>query len=71
MFFPPIPLIRKNHILKKLKQAQAFSEDSAKSLVEIGIINPFAFQNITKRMVKREIIKRTEEGKYYINLKKM
>ena len=48
MFFPPIPLIRKNHILKKLKQAQAFSEDSAKSLVEIGIINPFAFQNITK-----------------------
>ncbi len=71
MFFPPIPLIRKNHILKKLKQAQAFSEDSAKSLVEIGIINPFAFPNITKRMLKREIIKRTEEGKYYINLKKM
>ncbi len=33
-FFPPIPLIRKNLIIKKLTECNAFSEETAKTFVE-------------------------------------
>ena len=32
-FFPPIPLIRKNHIIKKLTESNAFSEETAKTFL--------------------------------------
>lgn len=67
MFVPPIPLIRRMRILRKLEKAGAYSEETAKPLHEIGLINPYAFQGITKRLLKKEVIKRTDEGKYYIN----
>ena len=66
-FFPPIPLIRKNAIIKRLTKCKAFSEESAKYLDEIGLINPYAFSNITKRLVSKGIINKTNDGKYYIN----
>ena len=66
-FFPPIPLIRKNVIIKRLTKSKAFSEESAKYLDEIGLINPYAFSNITKRLVSKGIINKTNDGKYYIN----
>ena len=42
-FFPPIPLIRKNNIIKKLTESNAFSEKTAKTFTEAGIINPNGF----------------------------
>lgn len=66
-FFPPIPLIRKNLIVRKLKKCNAFSEETAKTFVEAGIINPNGFQKITERLIKKQILVRTKEGKYYLN----
>ena len=66
VFFPPIPLIRQKMIIKLLARAKAFSSDSAKSLDEIGLVNPYGFPMITKRMVKQNIINRTCDGKYYL-----
>ena len=65
--FPPIPLIRKMRIIKLLTKAKAFSPETAKGLDEIGLINPYFFPRITKRLVDKGNICKTEEGKYYIN----
>ena len=54
-------------MIRKLEKAGAYSKETAKPLHEIGLINPYGFQMITKRLLKKEIIKRTDEGKYYIN----
>ena len=66
-FFPPIPLIRKNLIIKKLTECGAFSEQTAKSFVEAGIINPNGFKRINEILIKQKVLVRTKEGKYYLN----
>ena len=65
-FFPPIPLIRKRLIQKKLRECGATSEQTAKTLAEAGVINPDGFRRITERLVETESIHRTEDGRYYI-----
>ena len=65
-FFPPIPLIRRNDIVKRLRACGAVSAETAKTLAEAGVINPNAFKRITERLVQTGVIKRTEEGRYYI-----
>ena len=66
-FFPPIPLIRKNLIIKKLTECKAFSEETAKTFAEAGIINPNGFSNITERLINQGTLTRTKENKYYLN----
>ena len=66
-FIPPVPLIRKMRIIKLLEREKAFSKETAKYLDEIGLINPYGFSRITKRLVNSGRICKTEEGKYYIN----
>jgi len=65
-FFPPIPLIRKNIIVKQLLNCGATSEKTAKSLAEAGVMNPNGFKRITDRLVKMGSIHKTPDGKYYI-----
>ncbi|MCR5041968.1 MAG: hypothetical protein K6C36_07735 [Clostridia bacterium] len=65
-FFPPIPLIRKNTIVGKLKACGAVSEETAKTLAEAGVINPDGFRKITERLVETGSIRRTSDGKYYV-----
>lgn len=65
-FFPPIPLIRKNVIVKQLLSCGATSEETAKTLAEAGVINPNGFKRITDRLVKMGSIHRTSDGKYYV-----
>ncbi|MBO5353583.1 MAG: hypothetical protein J6A77_09825 [Lachnospiraceae bacterium] len=67
VIFPPIPLIRKRLIIKKLSACQAFSEESAVTFREAGIINPEGFQMITKKLINSRVICRTKENKYYLN----
>ena len=66
MFVPPIPLIRKNLIIRKLSAAGAFSEQSAVTLREAGVLNPDGFLAVTRRMVNRGIIAACGDGKYYL-----
>ena len=65
-FFPPIPLIRRNHIIQQLGACGATSPETAKTLSEAGVINPNRFKRITDRLVKTGEIKKTEDNKYYI-----
>ena len=65
-FFPPIPLIRKNIIVKRLIASGANSFDTAKTLTEAGVINPDGFRRITEHLVKTGVIHRTPDNKYYI-----
>lgn len=64
--FPPIPLIRKKHIVSKLAQCGARSENTAKTLAEAGIINPEAFRRLTDHLVETHILEKTPDGKYYL-----
>ena len=65
-FFPPIPLIRRNVILKKLSECGATSEKTARTLAEDGVINPNWFKRITELLMRQSIIHRTPDGRYYI-----
>ena len=65
-FFPPIPLIRRNIIISKLKSCGATSAETAKTFAEAGIFNPHGFKRITDKLVERNIIHKTADGKYYI-----
>ncbi len=67
MFFPPIPLIRKNLIIKKLTECNAFFEETAKTFAEAGIINPNGFNKINERLINKKVLVRTKDGKYYLN----
>ena len=65
-FFPPIPLIRKRLIVKKLIACGATSESTAKTLAEAGVINPDGFKRITARLVASGVIHKTSDNKYYV-----
>ena len=65
-FFPPIPLIRKNVIVKHLTACGATSESTAKSLAEAGVVNPNGFKRITDRLVQSGVIHKTVDNKYYV-----
>lgn len=66
VFFPPFILIRKKVIIKRLRQSGATSPETAKTLADAGIINPNILPGVTERMVKKGIINKTADGKYYI-----
>ena len=65
-FFPPIPLIRRNLIIRKLRACGATSEQTARTLAEAGVLNPDGFRRITERLVDNGTIHRTADGRYYV-----
>lgn len=67
MLFPPIHLIRKKIIIKKLTKNNAISEENAKTFAEVGIINPNGFKKVTEKMIEQQALIKTKEGKYYLN----
>lgn len=66
MVFPPVPLIRKAHIIRQLQRCGAFSEQNAKTFREAGIINPHGFRRITEHLIRQGVIARTPDKKYYL-----
>ena len=66
IFIPPVPIIRRNLILKRLKECGAVSEDTAKTLAEANVFNPNGFKPVTNRMVEQGVIGKTSDGKYYV-----
>ncbi|MBD5138048.1 MAG: hypothetical protein HDT24_01870 [Ruminococcus sp.] len=67
MGVPPVLLMRKRMIIKRLSECGAFSEESAVTFKEAGVFNPNAFLRLTKIMEKRNILTQTKDGKYYLN----
>jgi len=64
--FPPIPLIRRNVIIKKLTEHGAVSPETAVTFREAGIISPDGFAIVTRKLVKQGILAKTDENKYYL-----
>ena len=62
----PAPLIRRNMIIRKLRNCGAFSPVTAKTLSELGMLFPNAFSAVTAALVRQRIICMTDDGKYYI-----
>lgn len=67
MGVPPVLLMRKRMITKRLGECGAFSEESAVTLKDAGVFNPNAFKRLTKIMEKRNILTQTTNGRYYLN----
>ncbi len=67
MVFPPVLLLRKRRILKRLTACNAFSEESAVTLKAAGVFNPDAFKRLNKILVTRGILGLTPDGRYYVN----
>lgn len=67
MFVPPVPLIRMNYIVRRLRKCGAVSAETAKTLDEAGVINPRFFPRVNDVLVKRGVLARTEDGKYYLS----
>lgn len=65
-FIPPVPAMRRNLIIRKLKAANANSEDTAVTFAEAGVFNPDAFPRITEKMIKQGILAKTADGKYFL-----
>lgn len=64
---PPVPLIRRNYIIRKLLKSGAVSEEHAVSFKEAGIFNPKGFPVITRRLLKQGIIKTSDGVRYYLD----
>lgn len=62
----PVPLLRRAMIIKRLERHGAISEESAKTLEEVGILNPNWFPKVTEKLLKDKIITKTGENKYYL-----
>ena len=69
-YFPPVPAIRRNILLTRLRQTGAVSRETAVTLSDAGIINPNGFRHITDLLVKRRIIFQ-EGNKFYLELREM
>ena len=67
MGVPPVLMLRRKMIIRKLSECGAFSEESAVTLKDAGVFNPNAFKGLTKIMEKRNILTQTTDGKYYLN----
>lgn len=68
MFFPPIPLIRRRQIVKKLINAGAVSADTAKTLDEAGIFKGIGL--IISRLEDRGVLVKVNGERYYVDVNK-
>ena len=66
----PIPLIRKKHIINKLLRCNAVSAENAVTFQQAGIINPFGFSLVTKRLIQQGILCQIED-KFYLDVTKL
>jgi len=63
---PPLFSIRRKHIICRLLKCGAVSPETAKTLVEAGVINPNLFPSFTRHLVEMNVIGRTDCGRYYV-----
>ena len=59
--------MRKKLILGALEKSGANSPETAKTLEDAGVPNPDMFEEYTEKLVFLEIIRKTEDGKFFID----
>ena len=63
--FPPVLLIRRNLLILKLSAAGAGSPETAVTLEQAGVGNSRVARKFADVLVKRGIIRRTKDGRFY------
>lgn len=63
--FAPVPLIRRNHIIDRLRKAGALSPETAVTFREAGVINPDGFRRVTGMMIRTGLLGQAGE-RYYL-----
>ncbi len=66
MGVPPILLLRRKIIIKRLTESNAFSVETAVTLKDAGVFNPNAFKRLNTILVNRGILGKTSDDRYYI-----
>ena len=61
-----IMMARQKRVIKCLTEANAFSEETAVTLENTTINAPKKFKNVNKMMIKRGLMKQTEDGRFYL-----
>ena len=64
--YRPFSIIRRHNIKNRLVAKGARGEDKAKSLNELGIVNPFFQKQMMKSLEDDKKIQKTEDNKYYL-----
>ena len=67
MLNSPVFMLRKKMILKKFRDCGAISEETAKTLEEVGVFNPNVFPKVTEDLVKQNKLVRIKDNRYYLN----
>lgn len=67
VFTSSVLSMRKKLIIEALRESGARTPESAKALAETDIINPDSFPEFTKQLADTGVIKRTADGKYYVD----
>ena len=61
----PVPLIRRNYILRKLRRCGADCPQRAVTLREAGVFNPDGFPSVTRRMINQSLICTVDGVRYF------
>lgn len=65
-FVVPVPIIRRNYIIRSQKKCGAVSEQTAKTLEVAGVFTPPAFPRVNDVLVRQGILSKTADGRYYL-----
>ena len=68
MFIPPVAIIRRKHIVKRLLFAGAVSVDTAKTLDEVGIFKGSGL--MISRLEAHGILVKADNERYYVDVNK-
>ncbi len=66
MFGSAAFMLRQKMILQKLKECQAVSRESAKTLEEAGVLHPNAFLKVVDDLVNKGQLIKTDTQKFYV-----
>ena len=58
--------MRRKLITDALREAGAFTPETARTLADAGAENPDLFEEYTRQLTDLGIIHRTEDGRYYL-----
>lgn len=66
MGVPPVLLLRRKIIIKRLTECNAFSPETAVTLKDAGVFNPNAFKRLNTILVNRGILGKTSDDRYFL-----
>lgn len=66
MGVPPVLLLRRKIVIKRLTDCNAFSEETAVTLKDAGVFNPNTFKRLNTILMNQGILGKTSDDRYYL-----